>query len=162
MATSGTAAQRAAAVNLRLAQSAAKFNKEVAEFAKTLVPQQLQLLHKKVALEGLKRIVLKTAVDTGRARGNWQTTVDTAPPDKEVKKAFPAKSDKKAKDANGTQVATDVINKGSAEIAKVQPFSTTYITNNVPYIIWLEDGSSKQAPNGMVKLTIEELRQMFP
>ncbi len=34
-----------------------------------------------------------------------------------------------------------------------------YITNNLPYISKLENGSSKQAPNGMVNLTMNEVQR---
>jgi len=34
---------------------------------------------------------------------------------------------------------------------------TIYITNNLPYICKLEYGSSKQAPNGMVGLTMNNI-----
>jgi len=32
----------------------------------------------------------------------------------------------------------------------------TYISNNLPYAIPIEDGHSKQAPTGMVKVTVAE------
>ena len=36
-----------------------------------------------------------------------------------------------------------------------------YLSNSVPYIIRLEDGYSRQAPNGMVSLTVAEFEQFM-
>lgn len=38
-----------------------------------------------------------------------------------------------------------------------QEGSVATINNDVPYIDELEEGSSKQAPNGMVRITLEEV-----
>lgn len=35
------------------------------------------------------------------------------------------------------------------------------ITNDAPYIVFLEMGSSDQAPNGMVQITLEEIRNKY-
>ena len=41
-------------------------------------------------------------------------------------------------------------------------FQTHYISNNTPYIERLENGHSKrQAPDGMLKMTLLELRQFL-
>lgn len=139
-----------------LATNVREFNQAVTRFEKTLVPEQVALLHKKIALEALRRVVLKTPVDTGRARGNWQTTIDS-PAEGEVRGRW-KKTGRRSKQVGQS---TEVM-KGAQIIATARPFSTIFLTNNVPYIVRLENGWSKQAPKGMVSTTVEELRAMFP
>jgi len=118
------------------------FNRELTTLAKRLPAESVKVLQRKIVLEALSRIVLKTPVDTGRARGNWQTTVNTSPDDEKL--------------------SSDPVADGLGAIAKVPDFAIVYITNNVPYIVYLESGTvSKQAPQGMVAITVEELRGMF-
>lgn len=129
-----------------LESNLAEFNKEVTAFAKTLVPQKLLQFQKKLVLEALKRIVMKTPVDTGRARGNWQVTI-----------AEPSELQLKDTDVDGSKVLAA----GAAAIADLPPYQVVWISNNLDYIEALEDGHSKQAPKGMVALTIAELTEMF-
>ena len=124
----------------------AEFNREVTKFGKTLAPQQFVLFHKKIALLALTGIVMKTPVKTGRARGNWQTTINT-----------PATGDLETVDKSGGSV----VNEGLASLTSLRPYQIVYITNNLPYIQALEEGSSMQAPVGMVVVTLEELKTMF-
>jgi len=123
-----------------------QFSLSLRNFAAVEVPKKIQQIHQKVALEALKGLVMKTRVRTGRARGNWQVennnrpetaTMDTDP------------------DGSGT------IQKGSGVIAAAMPFSVTYITNNVVYIVYLEDGSGKFPGDHMMARTIEEVKRMF-
>jgi hypothetical protein len=43
-------------------------------------------------------------------------------------------------------------------LASLAPYSIAYIQNNLPYAQRLEDGWSKQAPAGMVALSLAELQ----
>lgn len=123
-----------------------QFNKEIDAFTRDLVPAEVVKLQKKLVLEALQRIVKKTPVDTGRARGNWQTTIGES-----------AETAIEVLDPDGGET----IAKGLAAIGQLPPYSIVWISNNVNYIEFLEGGSSKQAPAGMVALTVEELRAMF-
>lgn len=98
-----------------------------------------------VTLEGQRRIMEKTPVDTGRARANWNTTAGEA----DV-----------ATDEGLT--SADVASKQSAGAGTISKHDFTkgesiFVANGLPYIEELENGSSKQAPNGMVELTLAEL-----
>jgi len=55
-----------------------QFQNETNRFAKTLVPQMQVRFHKKVAFEALRLLILITPVDEGRARNNWQTSIDSS------------------------------------------------------------------------------------
>ena len=123
----------------------AQFNATVQRFADS-VPEKIIPLHKKIGLEALRRVVLKTPVDTGRARGNWQVSIGD-----------PALTMLEAADRTGS----DTIAIGTAQLENLKAYETIFLTNNVPYIIYLEEGSSKQAPAGMVKMTVDELAGMF-
>jgi hypothetical protein len=85
-----------------------------------------------VIIELYGSVIGDTPVDTGRARGNWQTTVG-APKDGEIEKRTMASA--------RAEVAANLGQLGD----------TVYMTNNLPYIEFLEEGSSKQAPIGMVR-----------
>jgi hypothetical protein len=83
--------------------------------------------------EVFSNIIQMTPVDTGRARGNWQCTIgapfvgqDDTGSDEQIQRTIPRHSG-----------------------------SVVYLTNNVPYIGRLEyDAHSRQAPNGMVRVSV--------
>lgn len=128
--------------------SAARFNREVLEFGATLTPQLAVLLVKKVSLQVLTGVVLRTPVDTGRARGNWQLTLGE-PAEKVI--------DRSDKNENPMTVGQEM-----AKAAQINKLGVdVFITNNVEYILYLEEGTSKQAPSGMVALTLEEVAGQF-
>ncbi|MBE0534772.1 MAG: HK97 gp10 family phage protein [Phycisphaerae bacterium] len=123
------------------------FNDEIRDFTKKMIPAEIVKLQTKIVLEALRRVVMRTPVDTGRARGNWHVTINRR--SDHVNAAL--------RDPDGSKTIAD----GYAAIKDLPPFSTVWITNNLEYIEFLEHGSSKQAPEGMVALTVDELRQMF-
>jgi hypothetical protein len=127
-----------------------QFNREVEDFAKRVVPQRISEFYRKIVLEALKRVVMKTPVDTGRARGNWQVSID-APIDEAVERL----------DSGGEATIIDGMAVATAAAVQRIP-GITYISNNLPYIVRLEYGWSDQAPKGMVRTTINELKTMFP
>ncbi len=105
-----------------------------AAFAKQVRAIQLKLdaLPGKVALELLGSLVEKSPVDTGRFKANW--TVSDIKPGSTI-------PDPRA---------------GIEALKSFKPGTSIYISNNLPYARKLEYGWSKQAPNGMVRLTVME------
>jgi hypothetical protein len=160
------------------------FNRAVQQATRTMTQRDLVLVHKKIAQDALNLIVSKTPVDTGRARGNWQTTLHV-PAAGETYAGRPNPSGGQGNAAAATQHA---LNSGAKVIQSIVPFCVLYLTNNVPYIRVLEfgqfdppnpgpssdprkgrfgnvlvrSGYSTQAPAGMVTISIAELRRMFP
>lgn len=120
----------------------AQFNKELDDFAKK-VPERATIIQKKVVLEALRRLVFRTPVKYGRARGNWQVTI-----------AEPSEGQVEIMDSEGSAT----ISKGLSALTGLPDFQVVWISNNVDYIEFLEHGSSKQAPEGMLAITVEELR----
>lgn len=96
------------------------------------------------AMEATGRIMQRTPVDTGRARANWNASVDEA--DGSVNEAA---TDSASKQAQGQALAASV------QFADGEKF---VLANGLPYIERLEAGSSTQAPAGMVELTLAELK----
>ncbi len=104
--------------------------------------RELLLVIRKVALEIFRRVVMRTPVDTGRARGNWQVEIGT--PMGGVIDRF---------DPNGQRTLFDA----ESKIAQWQGDAAIFFFNNLPYILRLEYSRwSDQAPNGMVRLVLEE------
>lgn len=118
------------------------FNKRVRIKTK-LFARTIPLAHiHAIAFDALGRVVLKTPVDTGRARGGWQINLN------EVGTGAGPKS----------KSGDRVLSAGLARINRAGLDDTIYITNSVPYIRDLERGSSSQAPSGMVRLTLVEMK----
>ncbi len=95
-----------------------------------------------LALAVLEGVVARTPVRRGRARANWQAGVGRPPE---------AVLDETDKDGRSTVARCRIA------IARARPFETIWIVNNLPYIGVLEQGSSRQAPRGMVAATLAAL-----
>lgn len=110
------------------------------------VPKEAKKLQTKIALDGLGRIVLKTPVKLGRARGNWQVGINESP------QGF----EENTFDKSGGRT----IRVGGQIIKNAPAYSKIHITNNVPYIEALEDGHSQRSRD-MLKLTFQELLLIY-
>lgn len=96
------------------------------------------------ALRLFSSVVLKTPVDTGRARGNWQPSVGTA-----------QSGTSENADKSGAGVIAEIQN-AAEKWARSEQDEAIYLVNNLPYIQALEEGHSTQAPHGMVRTTLLE------
>lgn len=107
-------------------------------------------LVRKAALAADQVGVLRTPVDTGRARANW--FVSTGIPSSETVKG-PDTGDKTANAASATSSA---LAQGQGAVAGYRlRMGPIFITNNVPYIGFLDSGSSDQAPAGITPFMIQ-------
>jgi len=122
-----------------------EFNRKVREFAEKAVPAQLVQHQQKIALGILKKVIFKTPVRYGRARGGWQVDIDKLP------------TGDTPLDKTGNRTLT----KGTNKILKLHPFQSVLIVNNVEYIIYLEGGSSEQAAEGMLGISVQEVTSQF-
>jgi len=123
----------------------ARFSVDLRKFD-DLTKEQAAALLRKVAFQLLGLIVTKTPVDTGRAQNNWQVSVDTG-----SREAVIA----------GKRSKAEIEAEALSALAFVKPFSTVLLYNNVEYIVFLEEGSSGQAPRGMVQISIQEVENQF-
>lgn len=81
----------------------------------------------------------------GRFRGNWQFSIDT-----------PADGVLDQIDPSGN-VSVAVL---MTQVQALTIGQTAYIVNNLPYAVPLEYGHSKQAPGGMVRITLARFQQI--
>lgn len=119
------------------------FKRRVAQIA-NMTGQRAEQFARLLCLQIAQSVVLRSPVDTGRFRANWQygaVTIDT-----------------------GTSTGEDrtgasTIARLGQRIAGLQAGQTIFITNSLPYARKLEYGHSQQAPGGMVRLTAAEFDQ---
>lgn len=101
----------------------------------------IDLVVRKISLDLFSRVIQKSPVDEGRFKGNWQVAIGSIP-------AGTLEID----DKDGSVTMARV----TAATLGIKGGDVIYLVNNLPYAIGLEYGHSKQAPNGMVRLTVEE------
>lgn len=122
----------------------AAFKRSVSEFIKQ-TNLRMDIVVRKIALKILVSLVRKSPVDTGHFRGNWFVQEAISP-------VVTPDTDK----GGGKSIEA-----GAIEIARFKAGDRFYILNHLPYSIALEGGSSGQAPQGMVKITVAEFEQYF-
>lgn len=113
---------------------------------------------KKIVIDIFSRVIMRTPVDKGRARSNWVVGLNS-----------PAANASSRMDTDPGPVTHDGSGKSKAKsrmimkvkTANVQNTKSYILTNNVIYAIRLEYGwSRKQAPSGMVRITVREFNRI--
>lgn len=118
------------------------------------IPQAVQQVQRKVALDLLTRVVNKSPVGNpslwkrpapkgyagGTFRNFWQVNLTGQVPD-----------------PPDTRPTANAVEAGRAAIATMAPFQTSYIVNGMPYAERLNQGWSTQAPAGFLELAVEEV-----
>ncbi len=102
---------------------------------------------RRVGLESLRRIVIKTPVDTGTARANWNVYFGV----------YQTEFDPNKQDKSGGATISSAGMKAMSATAGVDLF----ISNSCPYIGKLEYGYSRQRPEGMVRTTAQEIHTLI-
>ena len=130
------------------------FTRDVLEFANRAKLNTRQVI-RATTLEISTSIILRTPVDSGRARNGWYATLDV--PSRQVPKKTKATKNinAPAPDSNSARAVKRV----ETAIADFGG-NVYYLTNNLPYIRRLEyeTNFSKQAPNGMMRVSVSEYR----
>lgn len=101
-----------------------------------------------ISLDLVRGITLKTPVDTGRAIGNWDTTIGAPGGNIYGEDKTGASSINRAVQAMAAYRAGDAL-------------PVIWIANNLPYIERLENGYSDKASNGMVAITLAEVSAKY-
>ena len=109
--------------------------KKLGRFVKEDVEVKSELEYKAFAFDVFGEVLKKTPVDTGRARANWHIKVDS--PDYSVKEGA---------------------SRGTITDLNLEDFPNVYISNGLDYIGELEDGKSRQAPNGIAQPALAAVR----
>jgi hypothetical protein len=119
------------------------FASDVAKFAK-LTNASMDETGRAIALELFSSIIKDTPVDTGRARGNWQTSIGTP------------KGGQVTRNGEGPALA-----EAASETAKFGMGKLVWLSNNLPYIYRLEYlGWSNQAPDGMARKNVARIQSI--
>lgn len=105
--------------------------------------KKIELAVRQISLSVFTSVILRSPVDTGRFRGNWQVKIGSIPT------GTLALDDK---------TGTVTISKAQAATLSLKVGQVIYLINNLDYAEALENGWSAQAPNGMVKLTVQEFQ----
>lgn len=152
---------------MNAATAVAEFNRELESFALGIEQKLVPMFVKRVVLRGYDLVFKKTPVDTGHARANWQVEISSS-----------SGRELAGEDYNAAySLALRLIDDQCAR----DPSVVFHIVNNVDYILILEEGriegsgfgavqtafgeitgkvrarGSRQAPNGMLAISFEEL-----
>jgi len=124
-----------------------EFSTAIAKLEREIVSKKVEAA-KKVAIMINNTLVLSTPVDTGRARANWQANLGS-----------PVGTKVEAEDKSGQSTIT----KNNATILSGNPDSEIeiHLTNNLEYIIPLNNGHSQQAPAGFIEKAVQVARGAF-
>lgn len=117
-----------------------RFQRFTRELVKAMPPAIRRKTLRAVALEFLGKVIKRTPVDKGRARSGWTPFLDALG---------------KSAAVGGSDPAAQA--RGKSEGSYREEASAITIINGVPYIVPLETGHSKQAPAGMMRITMREL-----
>lgn len=125
------------------------FGSDIARFS-AKAKQRQRLALRKTSIELFGRVIMRTPVDTGRLRGNWQAT--GASPAVGVTDiadaAAPASQNGSGNSISRTAMETFILGDGESTVF--------HLANNLPYATVVEYGSSQQAPSGMVRISVAE------
>ena len=127
-----------------------QFEKTLDRIAKE-VHSSADVILRKIGFQVFAGVTKRTPVDTGYARANWLISTNTVDTTVLSKGDFPAGSKNLA--------AAKSINKEMrASVRPDKGRTSLFITNSVPYAIYLEQGWSKQMDKGyMVQRTLADV-----
>ena len=109
---------------------------------------QTEMVARKVMLDLFSRVIMKSPVDTGRFRANWN--VGYGSPDKTT-----------------TNATDNSLGRVTNEISTAKIGGSIYLSNSLPYSHVLEFGrasgkpGSLQAPQGMVRISLIEITSVY-
>ena len=124
----------------------AEFKADLDEYAKKLVSTSEEIV-KKVATALFEGIITKNPIRTGLSMSNWKIGVNG-----EVDDVVPLLRKKITR-----REAQRIARMQLKELEKVKAGDKVYICSDVHYILKLEYGWSAQAPEGMVRITMDEV-----
>lgn len=113
------------------------FSNDIKKFSKK-TGMRLEEASRGLKIKLFTGVIVYTRVDTGRLRGNWQTSTG------QPKYAVIDRNDKIVKGATGGYAYEEVFR-------NIQAFSVDYLTNNLPYAsVWEER-------DGMISKTVQRI-----
>lgn len=126
------------------------FSADITKFSKK-IGATLDETSRAIKIKLFNGVIRDTRVDTGRLKGNWQTT--TGAPNISTVERFESPGTK----ANGSEPANDEV------IATVKGDTVDYMTNNLPYAeVWEEqDGMVAKNMARIDRIIKESIKQGF-
>lgn len=100
-----------------------------------------EMVVRKTALELQSGMIERSPVDSGRFKSNWTCGVGAVNTD------------------TSAAPGTDAEGRTRTVLEGWKPGQTIFLTNSLPYAARLERGWSKQAPTGVVRLTVQAYAQ---
>lgn len=128
------------------------FDLALEAYEKRVLPQKIKDRVTVLALTATKGVVELTPVDRGRAKGNWQLTLDT-PAEGTVEVLDPT--------PQGTSGSSPVVSDVFARMKDWRIGQTVWLHNGLPYIRILNDGATNRTAHHMVERTVERIRRML-
>ena len=122
---------------------AKQFSIDLTRWGTSLEKEQAPQFIRKIALELLKKVTMKSPVDTGRFRANWMVGIGGA--------------DETTTDST----VNDAMMRGSIVLTGYKTLKQIHISNNLPYAAALEHGRSMQAPLGVAEVSVAEIEAHF-
>ncbi len=131
-----------------MSNNAADFSRSLMDLAH-YAEKNIEQVIRKACIDLYRSIVEKTPVDTGRAKASWgiSTTGAAAPQTNET--------------GYSQSELVGIIDGYVSDFKLTVNDSTVTIVNNLEYMEYLEDGTSQQAPYGMVALSLAEFEAYF-
>ena len=123
--------------------NAKQFSIDLTRWGTSLEKEQAPQFIRKIALELLKKVTMKSPVDTGRFRANWMVGIGGA--------------DETTTDST----VNDAMMRGSIVLTGYKTLKQIHISNNLPYAAALEHGHSQQAPLGVAEVSVAEIEAHF-
>ena len=118
------------------------FTSDVAKYAK-LAGASVDETGRAIVLELFGSVIKDTPVKSGRAKGNWQTSMDSP---------ATGETDRKGEGPALAEVSQQAASFGAGKVI--------YLSNGLPYILRLEYGWSKQQPGGMVRRNVARIQSI--
>lgn len=113
--------------------------------AKRRLEEGYRVLRNTRISELLKMLVYRTPVATGEARGSWRVTGGA-----------PAQSHEGTLDPEGAATVA----KGVHALEGIHHFAHVHLSNTAPHFKFLEEGSSQQAPTGVIRVVLPAFKGM--
>lgn len=137
-----------------------RFNDKIDRFIKRS-PLAVGVVIRKLALELLTRIILKNPVDTGRSRAGWFAAFNALGGQGLAINIASSRMGKRKYKSKSAGMDQNAVSEGMSKgrfidrTKDLNPY--VEVVNGVNYTIYLEYGHSKQAPVGMVRISMREM-----
>ena len=123
--------------------NAKHFSIDLTRWGVSLEKEQALKFIRKIALELLRKVTMKSPVKTGRFKANWMTGIG------------------EADETTTESTVDDAVMRGAIVLAGYKTLKQIHISNNLSYAEALEHGRSQQAPLGVAEISVAEIEAHF-